>query len=122
MIISCYPVKFGVAASRAPAKCNCGYGMMVDMMPFSEFVEINPKVALKKGDEYPFVEMDIVTLGRRYISSDIKRAYKGGGAKFQAGDTLFAQITPCLENGKTAYVQFLPSAYFSALSKCLSFK
>ncbi len=25
------------------------------------------------------------------------------------GDTLFARITPCLENGKTAFVQFLPS-------------
>jgi type I restriction enzyme S subunit len=73
---------------------------MVDTMPFSEFVEINPKVALKKGVEYPFVEMDIVTPGRRYISSNIKRVYKGGGAKFQAGDTLFARITPCLENGK----------------------
>ncbi len=70
---------------------------MVDTMPFSKFVEINPKVALKKGVEYPFVEMDIVTPGRRYISSNIKRVYKGGGAKFQAGDTLFARITPCLE-------------------------
>jgi len=40
-------------------------------MPFSEFLEINPKVALKKGFEYPFVEMDIVTPGRRYISSSI---------------------------------------------------
>jgi type I restriction enzyme S subunit len=76
--------------------------MMGDTMPFSEFVEINPKVALKKGIEYPFVEMDIVTPGRRYISSINKRIYKGGGAKFQAGDTLFARITPCLENGKIA--------------------
>ncbi len=73
---------------------------MSGTIPFSEFVEINPKVALKKGVEYPFVEMDIVTPGRRYISSNIKRVYKGGGAKFQAGDTLFARITPCLENGK----------------------
>jgi type I restriction enzyme S subunit len=29
------------------------------------------------------------------------------GAKFQNGDTLFARITPCLENGKTGFVQFL---------------
>jgi type I restriction enzyme, S subunit len=32
------------------------------------------------------------------------------GAKFQNGDTLFARITPCLENGKTGFVQFLPDA------------
>ena len=27
--------------------------------------------------------------------------------KFQNGDTLLARITPCLENGKTAYIDFL---------------
>jgi len=27
--------------------------------------------------------------------------------KFQNGDALLARITPCLENGKTAYVDFL---------------
>jgi type I restriction enzyme, S subunit len=34
---------------------------------------------------------------------------ESNGSKFQNGDTLFARITPCLENGKTGYVQFLPS-------------
>ena len=27
--------------------------------------------------------------------------------KFQNGDTIMARITPCLENGKTAYINFL---------------
>ena len=31
------------------------------------------------------------------------------GSKFQNGDTLFARITPCLENGKTVFIQFLPT-------------
>jgi type I restriction enzyme, S subunit len=31
------------------------------------------------------------------------------GSKFKNGDTLLARITPCIENGKTAYIQFLPS-------------
>lgn len=30
-----------------------------------------------------------------------------GGAKFCNGDTLMARITPCLENGKTAFVDVL---------------
>lgn len=30
-----------------------------------------------------------------------------GGSKFRNGDTLFARITPCLENGKIAQVSFL---------------
>lgn len=74
-------------------------------MRFADFVIINPKISLLKGNEYTFVAMDIVNPGNRYISSDNRRPYKGGGAKFQTGDTLFARITPCLENGKI--VQFL---------------
>lgn len=30
-----------------------------------------------------------------------------GGMKFTNGDTIIARITPCLENGKTAYINFL---------------
>lgn len=32
-----------------------------------------------------------------------------GGCKFRNGDTLMARITPCLENGKTAFVSILDS-------------
>lgn len=32
----------------------------------------------------------------------------GSGIRFANGDTLIASITPCLENGKAAYVDFLP--------------
>lgn len=32
----------------------------------------------------------------------------GSGMRFRNGDTLLARITPCLENGKTAFVQCLP--------------
>ena len=44
------------------------------------------------------------------LISDIESRVGNSGAKFQNGDTLFARITPCLENGKTAFVQFLPNA------------
>ena len=71
-------------------------------MIFSDFVLLNPVVSLKKGDEYPFIAMEALTSGRRYVHVDEKRVYTGGGAKFQSGDTLFARITPCLENGKIA--------------------
>jgi type I restriction enzyme S subunit len=75
---------------------------MYPTMRFDDFVEVNPKVRLTKGEEYPFVEMAIVTPGRRYVSTKTKRTYKGGGARFQTGDILFARITPCLEHGKIA--------------------
>ena len=50
--------------------------------------------------------MDQLSPFTRYIDSKIYEPYKGG-SKFKNGDTLFARITPCLENGKTCYVNFL---------------
>lgn len=74
-------------------------------MRLEDFVKINPKVTLVKGESYPRIMMDMVEPGRRYVHSKEKQVYKSGGARFEFGDTLFARITPCLENGKIA--QFL---------------
>jgi len=73
---------------------------------FSEFVNINPSVSLKANEEYSFVEMKDLEDGNKYCFPKIKKI-KGGGAKFQNGDTLFARITPCLENGKICQVKGL---------------
>jgi len=75
--------------------------------PLSEAVEVNPKRSLKRGLVAPYVPMDALdTSGPRlrYLQS---RESGGGGARFQNGDTLFARITPCAENGKTGYVDCL---------------
>ena len=50
--------------------------------------------------------MDQITPFTRYVKSDSYEKYSGG-SKFRNGDTLFARITPCLENGKTCYVNSL---------------
>ncbi|GAA5139761.1 restriction endonuclease subunit S [Alloalcanivorax gelatiniphagus] len=73
----------------------------------SELVEFNPKRPLKKESLAPFVDMASLPESSRDISSVSKREFKGGGARFIDGDTLFARITPCLENGKTAKVSGL---------------
>ena len=73
---------------------------------FSDFVNINPSVSLKANEEYSFVEMKDLEDGNKYCFPKIKKI-KGGGAKFQNGDTLFARITPCLENGKICQVKGL---------------
>lgn|GEM_PF-271418 len=77
---------------------------MIQLVRFADFVEINPKVELNRGEEYPFIDMAIVEPGRRYVRAIENRIYSGGGSKFSSGDVLFARITPCLENGKI--VQF----------------
>ncbi|TCJ84435.1 UNVERIFIED_ORG: type I restriction enzyme S subunit [Anoxybacillus amylolyticus] len=72
-----------------------------------DLVEINPTVKLKKGEIYPFVSMDVIQPFYKPVEAKEEREFKSGGAKFENGDTLFARITPCLENGKIAQVKNL---------------
>ena len=71
-------------------------------MPFSEAVSVNPTVRLDRSETYPFVDMAAVNADSRSAYPSDKREFRGGGSKFQSGDTLMARITPCLENGKIA--------------------
>lgn len=73
---------------------------------FAELVLINPRTPFAKDVERPFVEMSSLSETLMVIGPRSARTISGG-AKFRNGDTLFARITPCLENGKTGYVQFL---------------
>ena len=71
-------------------------------LPFSEAVLLNPTVGLERGASYPFVSMARLIADSRSVCTSERREYRGGGSKFQKGDTLMARITPCLENGKIA--------------------
>ncbi len=73
---------------------------------FSEFVDINPSVKLPKDELISFVEMKDLDSGKRYCLPSQERLLSGG-SKFEDGDTLFARITPCLENGKICQVKGL---------------
>lgn len=77
-------------------------------MKLSELIDFNPKRPLKNGALTPFIEMADLLEGERDVSAVGNRVFNGGGSKFKNGDTLFARITPCLENGKTAKVSSLP--------------
>jgi len=70
-----------------------------------EVAILNPPVHLEKGEKYPFVSMEQVEIGKKYISLSEIREYKGGGTKFRDGDILFARITPSLEHGKCGVVK-----------------
>ncbi len=75
-------------------------------MTFAEAVEVNPRRAVSAGTTVPYVEMAAVPSAGASIEYLLERQI-GGGAKFKNGDTLFARITPCAENGKTAFVDCL---------------
>ena len=73
---------------------------------FSDFININPSVKLNSGGKYSFVEMKDLSDGEKFCYPSTERILSGG-ARFQNGDTLFARITPCLENGKICQVKDL---------------
>ena len=77
-------------------------------LELSDFMEINPSEKLSKGELAPYLEMKNVETDSSYPSDWYDREFSSG-TKFRNGDTLLARITPCLENGKSAYVQFLES-------------
>ena len=73
---------------------------------FSDAVLINPKESLKKGAIAKKIAMADIQENYRFIKNFELNKFKGG-TKFRNGDTLFARITPCLENGKIAQVNIL---------------
>lgn len=71
-----------------------------------EVFDINPPRRLSKGEDAPYLDMkNMPTDG--HTPDAWERRPHGSGMRFINGDTLVARITPCLENGKTAYVDFL---------------
>jgi len=73
---------------------------------FKKYIETNPKLELKKGEISTYIEMANLSERSMCIDGKVKREYQGG-SRFQNSDTLLARITPCLENGKTAFVNIL---------------
>jgi type I restriction enzyme, S subunit len=75
-------------------------------MPLADTCEINPTRRLTKGKTTPYLEMSALPTQGHRTDTPIPRAFSSG-TKFINGDTLLARITPCLENGKTAFVDCL---------------
>ncbi|MDW9480464.1 restriction endonuclease subunit S [Sinorhizobium meliloti] len=75
----------------------------------SALVEFNPKEPLKKGTPAPYSDMSSLPTSGPLADPPVEREY-GSGMRFRNGDALLARITPCLENGKSAFVDFLPDA------------
>lgn len=77
-----------------------------EVKPLPDIIDINPTRQLKKGAIAPYLDMANVPTNSARAQNIIEREF-GSGSKFINGDTLLARITPCLENGKTAFVDFL---------------
>ena len=71
-----------------------------------DILDINPKRVLKGTEPAPYLEMSNAPTAGHAPSTTALRV-PISGVRFMNGDTLLAKITPCLENGKTAFVDFL---------------
>ncbi len=72
-----------------------------------ELIAFNPPEPLRKGTIAPYLDMAALPTSGSWPDAAIDREF-GSGMRFRNGDALLARITPCLENGKTAFVQSLP--------------
>lgn len=77
-----------------------------DIGNLSELADINPKRMLVKNAKARCIDMAKLSTSGAFPDGWEYKPYTGG-MKFVNGDTLLARITPCLENGKAAYVNFL---------------
>ncbi len=75
-------------------------------IPLTDLITFNPKLAKPSAEEPIYVDMAALQTNRAGIPAWSRRAPKSG-PRFMNGDTLLARITPCLENGKTGYVDFM---------------
>lgn len=77
-----------------------------ELVPLGELLELNPRCAPLTEPEPVYVDMQkLPTVGSQIADWGWREAR--GGARFMNGDTLLARITPCLENRKVGYVDFL---------------
>lgn len=79
------------------------------LAPLPDCFEINPTRRLRRGEVAPYLDMRNMPTHSALPEEWSTREF-GSGLRFKNGDTLVARITPCLENGKTAFVRFLPDA------------
>ena len=70
----------------------------------SDIIEFNPRETIARKQVCKKVPMEYLQPFTRQISGFEEAPY-AGGTKFRNNDTIMARITPCLENGKTAFVK-----------------
>jgi len=77
-----------------------------DSCSLSDYAEINPKRVLIKNSTAAYIEMANLSTNSS-IPQTIEYKKYTGGVKFKNGDTVLARITPCLENGKSGFINYL---------------
>lgn len=78
----------------------------VSSIPASELIEFNPRLSAPRSANAVYLEMSAVPTDSALVREWSRREPKSG-TRFANGDTVMARITPCLENGKVAFIDFM---------------
>jgi type I restriction enzyme S subunit len=79
-----------------------------ERMAASEAFAVNPTTRRTDDGQIVYVPMAALSeVGMLIDKAALEQRQDSTSVRFQNEDTLFARITPCLENGKTGFVQFL---------------
>lgn len=74
----------------------------------SDLIDVDPLLPIKKGIQVKSIPMEALSTNSMIVDENcIQLVDNPSGSHSQNGDTLVARITPCLENGKTGFVQCL---------------
>jgi len=74
-----------------------------------EVITFNPTISIGKQTKFTIIPMEALSTTSMLLDSDSFIIQDSiSGKRSQNGDTLFAKITPCLENGKTGFVMGMP--------------
>ncbi|PYI69601.1 restriction endonuclease [Arthrobacter livingstonensis] len=77
----------------------------IDSVTLDTLFDVNPR-RTPGTDPVPLIDMQALPTSSPLIET-WSAGPKKGGTRFMNGDTLLARITPCLENRKTGFVDFL---------------
>ena len=90
------------------AKIVDGLPVGWELLPSSRVIEVNPKTFHSNDGLMTYVPMSALSQYGMVVDRVLlENRKKSTSVRFRNGDTLFARITPSLENGKTGFVQFL---------------
>jgi type I restriction enzyme S subunit len=93
-----------------------------DSLPFDEAIVLNPKYSKPHNGPFDYLPMDAIDESTQAIEYwDQREKDDCTTTWFKNGDTVYAKITPCAENGKIAFIQNLHTEIGSGSTEFLVF-
>jgi len=89
---------------------------------FDDIIEVNPSYDTSSLEKLPFLPMDALPENSWKVDYWEERKKENcTTTKFKLTDTLYSKITPCVENGKTVFIDSLPKDVGSGSTELIVF-